>query len=73
MFMAKKEFFGNRIEPKCHYCYYGNLTRSGDKVLCEKVGVVDFNSKPCKKYIYDPLKRIPVKQLKKGVIAEDNI
>ena len=71
--MAKKELFGNKIQPKCEYCYYGNVTRTGDKVLCEKQGVVELGSKTCKKYIYDPLKRIPTKQLKKGIIADDNI
>lgn len=71
--MAKKELFGNHIEPKCIYCFFGNLAKSGDKILCEKVGVVGLDNKTCKKYIYDPLKRIPVKQLKKGIVAEDNI
>ena len=36
--MAKKQYFGNGIEPSCSYCVYGNRSREGNKVLCEKTG-----------------------------------
>ena len=39
--MAKKQYFGNGIEPSCSYCVYGNRSREGNKVLCEKTGLVD--------------------------------
>ncbi len=60
--MAKKKFFGNDIKPQCEYCLYGVRAKEGNKVLCEKRGLVSADSN-CPKYIYSPLKRIPVKQL----------
>lgn len=60
--MAKKKYFGNNIPPRCEYCTYGTRAKDGGKVLCEKRGLVDGTSS-CSKYLYSPLKRIPVKQL----------
>lgn len=60
--MAKKNFFGNRISPSCSYCAYGNRSKEGNKVLCEKQGLVDTDY-ACKKWVYDPIKRVPKKQL----------
>lgn len=60
----KKKFYGNDIEPKCAYCTYGSRAKEGNKVLCEKQGLVD-DEYNCKKFEYDPLKRIPKKQLSK--------
>lgn len=55
--------FGNKIEPACKYCELSMqvLEPSGD-VLCEKRGIVSANYH-CRKYIYDPLKRIPRRPL----------
>lgn len=60
--MAKKKLFGNEIPPQCQYCHFGSRAKDGNMVLCEKRGMVksDFS---CPKYVYSPLKRIPVKQL----------
>lgn len=58
----KKKYFGNDIEPSCAYCTFGNRSKEGNKVLCEKTGLVD-SDYSCKKFIYDPIKRIPKKQL----------
>lgn len=60
--MAKKKLFGNDIPPQCQYCHFGARAKDGNMVLCEKRGMVqaDFS---CPKYMYSPLKRIPVKQL----------
>jgi hypothetical protein len=41
---------------------FGNRSKEGNKVLCEKQGLVDADFS-CKKWIYDPIKRIPKKQL----------
>lgn len=59
--MAKKKLFGNDIKPKCEYCIHGKLNSTGDKVGCDKKGLVnaDFS---CKQFTYSPLKRIPAKQ-----------
>lgn len=62
--MVLKKLFGNYIEPACQYCCLGRDTSDGQKVLCEKAGVV-LPSYSCKKFIYDPLKRIPTRQVTK--------
>ena len=56
--MANK-LFGNNIDPTCEYCSYGKKSENG-MILCSKLGVVNpyFS---CKKFDYDPLKRVPRK------------
>ena len=54
----KKKLLGENIERKCQYCAFGTPVKSSDKILCPKKGVTDKYAS-CKKYIYDPLKRIP--------------
>lgn len=50
--------FRKKIERSCDYCAYG--TRLDDEqVLCIKKGVVSCGK--CRKFRYDPIKRIPVK------------
>ena len=56
------KYFDKHIEPKCDYCQFGKRAKDGEKVLCEKRGLVECNDS-CSKFIYSPLKRIPVKQL----------
>ncbi len=48
----------NAKEPKCEYCQRGKMSADGNSILCPKKGVMnkDFS---CKKFRYDPLKRIP--------------
>lgn len=55
----RQKVFGN-VEPKCEYCAVGTITPTGKNVLCPKKGVLapDFS---CKKFKYDPLKRVPKK------------
>ncbi|MBO5892079.1 MAG: hypothetical protein J6Q30_05130 [Oscillospiraceae bacterium] len=51
--------FKKRIEKSCSYCAY--CTKLNDEqALCIKRGVVELNGK-CRKFVYDPCKRIPVK------------
>lgn len=54
----KKKLLGSDIEPKCQYCLSGTAVTDSDTVLCPKKGVLDKNDS-CRKFIYDPLKRIP--------------
>lgn len=52
--------FKKRIEKSCSYCSY--CTKLNDmQALCIKSGVVSLNGK-CRKFVYDPCKRIPPKQ-----------
>lgn len=62
IFSKGGKYFGKAIEPKCEYCDFGSRTKDGDKVLCTKKGMVEASSH-CPKFVYSPLKRIPVKQM----------
>ena len=71
VFSKGGKYFGKAIEPRCEYCEFGKRTRDGDKVLCTKKGMVDA-SFHCPKFVYSPLKRIPVKQMKLVGFLEGN-
>ena len=64
VFSKGGKYFGKAIEPKCEYCEHGNRSKEGNKVLCPKKGMVDAGYH-CPKFLYSPLKRIPVKQLER--------
>lgn len=51
--------FRKKIEKSCSYCKYG--TKLDDtSVLCTKRGLVHIGKK-CRKFAYDPCKRVPMK------------
>lgn len=52
--------FRKRIQKSCAYCAHA-VKLDDDQVLCMKRGVVAIDRK-CRKFEYDPLKRIPTKQ-----------
>jgi len=73
IFQSGAKYFDKKITPKCDYCQFGKRAKDGNKVLCEKKGLVDCNYS-CSKFEYSPLKRIPVKQLNfVGSLADDDI
>ena len=51
--------FRKKIQKSCSYCEYGTML-SDDQVLCMKKGVMPADKK-CRKFQYDPCKRIPAK------------
>lgn len=51
--------FRKKIQRACTYCIHGTKIDK-DQVLCIKKGVVDADG-ACKKFSYDPCKRIPPK------------
>ena len=51
--------FRKKIERSCGYCKYG-AKLDDTSVLCTKRGIVDIGKK-CRKFSYDPCKRIPLK------------
>lgn len=51
--------FRKKIEKSCGYCRYGTTLEDG-LALCIKRGVVSTTHK-CRKFAYDPIKRVPVK------------
>lgn len=49
------------IEPCCAFCQYARqLKDDEDNVLCDKTGVVN-GAHRCRRFVYDPLKRRPVR------------
>lgn len=69
--MAKKKLFGNNIKPSCKYCEMAK-SMSGEIITCEKFGEVKAYD-ACKKFAYDPLKRIPKKELSLAKSAVNDI
>lgn len=51
--------FRKKMPRSCTYCTYGTMLNE-EEALCIKRGVVCVNSK-CRKFSYDPCKRIPPK------------
>ena len=50
--------FEKKIERSCDYCLYGTKLE-GQQILCAKKGIVICEK--CRKFRYDPTKRIPLK------------
>lgn len=50
--------FKKKIERSCDYCAFGAKLES-QQILCAKKGVV--TSGKCRKFRYDPIKRVPLK------------
>ncbi len=59
--MAKKKLFGNNIKPACKYCLLCTPAEN-DKFSCSKYGDVKAYD-ACKKFTYNPLMRIPKKEV----------
>lgn len=51
--------FRKKLPRDCRYCTHGTIFNN-EQVLCVKRGVVSAE-KPCRKFTYDPCKRIPPK------------
>ncbi len=51
--------FRKKIQKSCTYCRFGTKLDE-DLVLCTKKGVVAADRK-CRKFQYDPIKRVPSK------------
>lgn len=54
----KKPFYGATISPACEYCELGRQAADPRMILCSKRGVVA-PYYHCKKFVYDPLRRVP--------------
>lgn len=51
--------FRKKITRSCQYCSYGTHLNANE-VLCSKRGIVNID-KSCRKFTYDPCRRIPPK------------
>lgn len=74
LFQKKTNYFDKKITPQCGYCQYGKRTKEGNRILCSKTVNLKEETDSCGKFIYSPLKRVPVKQLKnEGFVAEEEM
>ena len=51
--------FRNKIPRSCSYCIHSTKLNN-DEVLCVRKGIVNID-RSCRKFKYDPCKRIPLK------------
>ncbi len=57
----RRKLYGNNIQATCEYCQHGRRSSDNKAVLCPKKGVMPLYHH-CRKFVYDPLKRIPYRQ-----------
>lgn len=61
--MFAKKLFNPEIDPRCSYCEHASETSDKKAMLCKKRGIMT-KDYYCKKFVYDPLKRVPTKPIK---------
>lgn len=66
----RKMLFDQQIAPACQYCSRGSLSADGKSILCPHKGVVT-GEYFCRKFRYDPLKRVPKKPVRQVFQKED--
>ncbi len=57
----KRKLYGNTITPVCALCIHGRRSADGRVILCVHKGVADPGDR-CRKFSYDPLRRVPFRQ-----------
>ena len=62
--------FRKKMPRSCNYCIHGTKLNENE-ILCVKRGVMSVD-KSCRKFIYDPFKRIPLKQKASDFSKYDN-
>lgn len=73
LFKKKANYFDAKITPQCGYCQFGKRTKNGGRILCEKKGLME-ETASCGKFVYSPLKRVPVKQLEiEGALTDEEM
>ncbi len=74
LFQRKTNYFDKKMAPQCGYCQFGKRTKDGNRVLCSKTVSLKEETDSCGKFIYSPLKRVPVKQLRnEGFVTDEEI
>jgi hypothetical protein len=58
---VKRKLYGNNIQPSCEHCVFGRRSSDGRAVLCSRNGVMPLYHS-CRRFEYDPLKRVPFRQ-----------
>lgn len=74
LFQKKTNYFDKQMKPQCGYCQFGKRTKEGNRILCEKLVSLKEETDSCNKFVYSPLKRVPIKQLKnEGFVADEEM
>lgn len=55
-----KEIFNKKLSPACKYCEFAVISSFDEDIICRKQGVTRPDDR-CRKYKYDPFKRVPKK------------
>ena len=58
---VRRKLYGNAIQPCCEYCSRARRATDGRVMLCPRRGVVPLYMH-CRRFVYDPLKRVPYRQ-----------
>lgn len=69
--MWRRTYFSTDIVPACSYCRFGFSARDGERILCEKHGIVS-SEYACRNFIYCPLKRKPHRAPKLPVYTKED-
>ena len=67
----RKKLYANAVTPACGLGQNGRRSSDGQVVLCMRRGVVDPTAR-CRKFVYDPLKRIPYIQPSLQTFSEED-
>ena len=74
LFQKKTNYFDKQMKPQCGYCQFGRRTKEGNRILCDKLVSLKEETDSCGKFVYSPLKRVPIKQLKnEGFVADEEM
>lgn len=57
----RRKLYGNSINPSCEYCARAKRSADGRVMLCGRQGIVPLYHH-CRRFQYDPLKRVPFRQ-----------
>ena len=57
----RQKLYGNHVQSCCEVCQHGRRSADSQVVLCVHKGVMQLHQ-TCRKFVYDPLRRIPHRQ-----------
>jgi hypothetical protein len=71
IFRRKKSVFGETIQPNCRYCRY-NAAQADDPQETVKCSNYEEGRESCRRYQYDPTKRVPKAAPKLGSFTPED-
>lgn len=63
--------FNKKLQKSCLWCIHGRMSKYSDDIFCKKRGVTT-RADACRRYKYDPLKRVPEMQQPAGQFTADD-